>query len=89
MQSIKESSIRNYITSIDFRQKDWSISQIKSEMRRFLGEEPAIDVSYKRDVMVNELKGTSEVITTPHKISIVFTDIDNKFKKLEFLIDEV
>ena len=89
MQSMKESSIRNYISSIDFKKNEWNINTIKSEMRKFLGEEPAIDISYKRDVMVNEFRGTSEIITTPNKMTVVFTDVDNKFKKLEFFINEI
>lgn len=87
--SIKENSIKNYIASIDFKKGDWNVNNIKSDMRTFLGEEPAVSISYKKDVMVNEFKGTSEIINAPHKMSIVFTDVDNKFKKLEFLIDEI
>ena len=52
MGSMKEESIRNYILSVDFNRDDWKLSQIKEEMRKFLGE-----------------------------------DLDDKFKKLQFLID--
>lgn len=43
-------------------------------------------MSYKKDVIINEFKGSAEEVKTPEKVSIVFTDLDNKFKKLEFLI---
>ena len=54
MSSLKEISIKEYISRIDFKSEDWSLTKIKEDMRRFLGEEPAIDVIYKKDVMINE-----------------------------------
>jgi hypothetical protein len=57
-------------------------------MRRFLGEEPGIDVIYKKDVMVNEVSGESKEFVDVDKIQIIFTDTDDKFKKLEFLVNE-
>jgi hypothetical protein len=85
--SIKENLIREYIQSVDFRSDNWRVSKFKEDMRKFLGEEPGIDVIYKKDVILNEFKGEAEEIKKVEKIAIVFTDLDDKFKKLEFLID--
>ena len=87
MSSLKEISIRDYISKINFKSDDWKISQITEDMKRFLGEEPGIDIIYKKDVMINELRGEAEEIKAVQKVSIVFTDLDEKFKKIEFLID--
>lgn len=87
MSSMKEFSIREYISKIDFKNDDWKIPQIQEDLRRFLGEEPAIDVVYKKDVMVNEFSGVAKEIMNVEKIQIVFTDVDDKYKKIEFLID--
>jgi hypothetical protein len=87
MGSMKEESIRNYILSIDFNRDDWKLPQIKEEMRRFLGEEPGIDIIYKKDVIINEILGEAKEFKKIEKIEIVFTDLDDKFKKLQFLID--
>jgi hypothetical protein len=87
MASMKEISIREYISQIDFKRDDWKLSEIKEHMRRFLGEEPGVDILYKKDVMINELRGEAEEIKAVQKVSIVFTDLDDKFKKIEFLID--
>lgn len=84
--SIKEDLIRKYIQEIDFNSDDWKLSKIKEDMRRFLGEEPGIDIIYKKDVMINEILGTSQEIKKISKVEIVFFDIDEKFKKIEFLI---
>lgn len=88
MSSLKEMSIKEYISRIDFKSEDWSLTKIKEDMRRFLGEEPAIDVIYKKDVMINE-SGEAKEFKDIHKISIVFTDTDDKFKKIEFNVNEI
>lgn len=84
---MKEIAIKEYISTIDFRRDDWKLSEMKERLRKFLGEEPGIDISYKKDVVLNEVKGEAEEIKTIDRISIVFTDLDDKFKKIEFLID--
>jgi hypothetical protein len=87
MASLKELAIREYISNIDFKRDDWKLSQIKEGMRKFLGEEPGIDIQWKKDVMINELRGEAEEIKSIDKISVVFFDLDDKFKKIEFFID--
>lgn len=86
MSAIKEITIREYISNIDFKNDDWKISTIKEDMRKFLGEEPAVDILYKKDVMVNEFTGEAKEFLDVDKIQIIFTDLDDKFKKLEFII---
>jgi hypothetical protein len=85
--SLKELAIRDYISKIDFKKDDWKISKIKEDMRVFLGEEPGIEVSYKKDVMVNEFTGESKEISEVNTVKIVFMDVDDKFKKIELIID--
>jgi len=87
--TLKESSIRDYISNIDFRGDDWKLSKIKEDMRKFLGEEPGIDVIYKKDVLINEATMKSEEFIGIDKIEIVFYDTDEKFKKLEFKIGNI
>ncbi len=87
MSSMKENLIREYLMSVDFNGENWKVSKFKEDMRKFLGEEPGIQIDYKKDVILNEVKGEAEEIKKIEKISIVFTDLDDKFRKLEFLID--
>jgi hypothetical protein len=87
MASMKEIAIRQYISNIDFKRDDWKLSEMKEQMRKFLGEEPGVDIVYKKDVMINELKGEAEEFKAVQKVSIVFTDLDDRFKKIEFLVD--
>jgi hypothetical protein len=84
--TLKEISIRQYISSIDFQRDDWKLSKIEEDMKRFLGEIPGIEVEYKKDVMINESTKKPEEFKKIEKVSIVFYDLDDKFKKIDFLI---
>lgn len=86
MYSLKETAIRNYVGQIDWK-TNWNYQVIEEEMRRFLGERPSIDVVWKKDVMVNEFTGESKEFNKIDKICVIFTDTDDKIKKIEFLID--
>jgi hypothetical protein len=88
MASLKEMSIREYVSQIDFKNDDWKLSKIKEDMRRFLGEEPGIEVVYKKDVMLNEVSGEAKEFVDVDRIQIIFTDTDEKFKKIEFILGE-
>lgn len=83
--TIKEDLIRKYITNMDFDDK-WGMSKIKEDMKSFLGEEPGVDITYKKDLSINEVTGESFEITNIDSLHIIFYDTDNKFKKLEFKI---
>jgi hypothetical protein len=85
--TLKESAIRDYISNIDFKRDDWKLSDMKRDMRRFLGEEPSIEIEYKNDVLIDEIVGEAKSIKSLDKVSIVFFDTDDRFKKLDFLID--
>jgi hypothetical protein len=85
---MKEIAIREYVSNIDFKNDDWKLPKIKEDMRKFLGEEPGIDVIYKKDVMLNEVSGEAKEFVDVDKIQIIFMDIDDKFKKLEFIVGQ-
>ena len=86
--SMKEMAIKEYIAKINFKTDDWKLSQIKEDMRRFLGEEPGIEVLYKKDVMLNEVSGEAKEFVDVDRIQIIFTDTNDKFNKLEFIIGQ-
>lgn len=89
MNSLKESFIKEYISQIDFKRDDWKLSKMKEDMRKFLGEEPAIEVVYKKDVSVNETTQESKEIVDIDKIEVIFTDLNDKFKKIEFKVNQI
>ena len=89
MSSMKEIAIRDYVSKIDFKNDDWKLPKIKEDMRKFLGEEPGIDVIYKKDVMINEVTGKAQEIKDIDKVQIIFFDTDERFKKIEFTVNEI
>lgn len=86
MESLKLEAIKKYLSGIDFKNDSWSIHQMSQDMKVFLGETPAIDVVYKKDVMVTELTGEAKEFKKAEKIKIIFTDTDDKIKKLEIIL---
>lgn len=87
MYSLKEQAIRQYIGQIDWKKDNWSYQRVEEDMKKFLGERPSLDVKYKKDVMVNEVSGESKEIEKIEKVSIIFTDTNDKISKIEILID--
>ena len=87
MYSLKESAIREYISKINWKRDNWSYVQVEEDMRKFLGERPTLEISYQKDVMVNEVTGESKEIKKLSNISVIFTDLDDKIKKIEIIID--
>jgi hypothetical protein len=85
--TLKESAIKEYISNINFKSDDWKLSDLKRDMRKFLGEEPGIDIIYKKDVLINEATMKAEEFVGIDKIEIVYYDTDERFKKLEFRVD--
>lgn len=87
MYSLKESAIREYLSRIDWRRDNWNYVQVEEDMRKFLGERPTLEVKYGKDVMVNEVTGESKEFSKIQSIAVIFTDTDEKIKKLEILVD--
>lgn len=87
MYSLKESAIREYISKIDWKRDNWSYVQVEEDMKRFLGERPTLEVNYEKDVMVNEVTGESKEFKRLKTIGVIFTDLDDKIKKIEILVD--
>ena len=87
MKSITEDNIQKFILDIDFTSDDWSVNQIKEAIQRMTGEVPGIKINYQKDVMINEIKGEAVEYKKLSSIEVVFTDLDDKIKRAEYLIN--
>lgn len=85
MKSMKENSIQNYIMEVDF-DGDWSVDMIKYNIQQMTGEVPGIKVNYQKDVLINEIKGEATEYKKLNSIEIIFTDLDDKIKRVEYLL---
>ena len=70
---MKEQAIKDYLSKINFN-KDWSYSVLEENMRKFLGERPSLEISYVKDVMLNEVSGEAKEVKRINSIKVVFTD---------------
>ena len=87
MQSMLEQNIMGYISGINFKSDEWSINSIKSDLKRMMGETPAVKINYQKDVIINEIKGTAKEIKKVNGIDIIFTDLDNNIKKISLSVE--
>jgi hypothetical protein len=66
---LRRKQINDYMSSIELNEDSISVSQIKSDLQRILGEKPGVELKYKTDHMVTEggqksrKKGVLESIT--------------------------
>lgn len=86
IMSIKEELIKNYINSIDFNYDDWNVNTIKEDLKKIIGEMPAIDIEYEKQVYIDESNRRAKEILKPQKMIIVFMDELDNYKKIEFII---
>jgi hypothetical protein len=85
---MRENIIKEYLSRIDFG-SNWNYNSMREDLRRLLGEEPAIEVNYIKDVRLNEIRGKSEEIKVVNSIDIVYTGDDNRIKKMEFKLGRI
>jgi hypothetical protein len=83
---MKSEIIKEYLNIVNFKSGNWSIKQLEEALKAKLHETPGIDVKWAKDALLNEDTGKPEVYEYVEKISIVYTDVDDKIKKIEFLV---
>ena len=85
---MKEKMISEYILKqTDFsKEENMSIKKLKEGIKQLVGEEPAVQFNWEKDAMLNEVTGKSKEIKKIKSVNIIFTDDNNEFKSIEFLI---
>ena len=84
--SLKEEAILKFLSNINWNKDKWSYEDIEEKMRRFLGERPTLDVEYIKEPLLLEGSTKSIIIDRISKISVIFTDTNDKIKKLNIPI---
>ncbi len=83
MNSIKLETIKKILLSYKF-EGDWRVKDIKEQIKIAIGEEVGLNILYKKDAKINEVLNKAEEINVIDKISITFTDLDDKIKTVDF-----
>lgn len=84
---MKEKLIIDYISKINFK-KPWNYNEIEEGMRKMIGERPHMNVNYIKDVMLNEVSGEAKEVKRLASITVIFQEVDNKFKKVVIPIED-
>lgn len=73
---LKNQMIENYILQVDFK-GEFSVSKIKSDLKKILLETPAVEVKYKKDKLVTEDLRGNKIETVDERVKsivIAFSD---------------
>jgi len=71
LQIFKEKAINNYLSSIDMN--NMNIKQMKEDLKKLLGEEPAIRLNYVQEKTLNEAGDEEKTVERLDKVFITFT----------------
>jgi hypothetical protein len=71
LQEFKEKQINTYLSSVDLT--DMNIKQIQQDLRKLIGEEPAVKLNYINEKSLNEDGSEGKRIEKLDSVSITFT----------------
>ena len=71
IQQFKEKEINNYISLLDLDNID--IEQIKRDLQAKIDEEPAIQLNYEKETILNESTSEEEEVEELTSMTIIFT----------------
>lgn len=86
-----EQMIQNYLSGIDFKNGNFSVAQIKSDIQRIIGEVPAVKIKWNAQTKTNEMTGSSTRVESVESVTIGYTtgqDDDGKpnVRKIEIYV---
>lgn len=70
---LRRKQINDYMSSIELNEESISVSQIKSDLQRLLGEKPGVELKYKTDALVIEGKEKKRRKGKLESITIFYT----------------
>jgi hypothetical protein len=83
---MKYQMIEQYILSVDFG-GDFSVKKIKEELKKILHEIPAVEIKYKKDIIVTEDLRGNKIKSTDEKVkSIIIGFSDGVNEKGEIVV---
>jgi len=83
---IISTNVQEYISTVKFSHPDFSVKEFKKELQNIVGMIPAVDLKWKTETVVNELKrdaGVKDYTTITDKVTdvkVYFTYVDNNGK---------
>jgi len=87
-----ETNVSDYVSTVDFKNPDFSINEFKTELSKILGMKPAVKLKWNTSEKVNELlkksgaKDYKEIVEKVEQVNITIVDADNKPIEFKFII---
>jgi hypothetical protein len=86
----KEQIITQYLGNIDFIKDDWNYRKMQEDLRKLIGEAPAINFNYKKEAVLNEFNSEATEISVVESVDIIYSpDLNEKCKTMSFKIGRV
>jgi hypothetical protein len=83
---MRQEILNDYFSKVNFKKTDWTVNNIKKDIQILLGEIPAMQLEYRTVEKLNESTNAMEKIENLESIEITFTDDNDKFKTLKYII---
>lgn len=74
---LRRKQINDYMSLIELDEDSISVSQIKSDLQRILGEKPGVELKYKKDNLITEGGKKERTKGVLESITIFYTYEDN------------
>lgn len=71
LQAFKQEQINSYFSNMDLT--NININQIKSDLKRYLGEEPAVRLNYIKHKLINEDGSGIKDVEKLESVTIIYT----------------
>ena len=74
---LRRKQINDYMSSIELNEDSISVSQMKSDLQKILGEKPGVELKYKKDTLITEGGEKTRQKGILESITIFYTYEDN------------
>jgi hypothetical protein len=91
-QKIIEQNVQEYISKVDFKHPDFSLVQLKKDLKQIVGSEPNVRLKWSKTEKVNELlrdsgaKDYKEIVEKVDQVDIMIYSPDNKLIPIKLII---
>lgn len=91
-QKIIEQNISEYIATVDFKHPDFSVAELKKQLKSIIGSEPNVRLKWSTHEKINELLKDSgvehhkEIIEKVEEVNLVFMNQEGKPIPLKLII---
>jgi hypothetical protein len=86
---LRRKQINDYMSSIELSEDSISVSQIKSDLQRILGEKPGVELKYKKDDLITEAGQRTRAKGILESITIFYTYEESdgpKFDRVSYFV---